>query len=225
MGIRIILVSIEGEARQAYLDAVKPFGVQVDTVSSFKELRRLMTENFYNGVMMDLKTKIKEQREDKELAYGILEQFPLVQLKYDEKTGSIGALYYGQSGESRTLETFINEECRTFKARPIRSNVRKEINFNVVISKTGDFLDGRMERTVTIDVSRGGCFIYSTENWKLRNSVIFVVKELADSRPVLGEVRWTKPWGKAMQIPGIGVKFEEIGENQLKEICDKGHLS
>ena len=172
-----------------------------------------------------MKTKIKEQREDKELAYGILEQFPLVQLKYDEKTGSIGALYYGQSGESLTLEAFINEECRTFKARRIRSSVRKDINFNVIISKTNDFSDDGAERSITIDISRGGCFIYSTEKWKISDSVMFVIKELADSRPVLGEVRWTKPWGEAMQIPGIGVKFKDIGENQLREICDKGHLS
>ncbi|MBW1782167.1 MAG: PilZ domain-containing protein [Deltaproteobacteria bacterium] len=225
MGIRIVLVSMEGEARQAYLDALKPFGVEVDTVSSFRELRRLMTDNFYNGVMLDLKTKIKGQKEDEELAYEILEQFPMAQLKYEEKTGSIGALYYVQSGESRTLDKFINEECRTFKARPIRSSVRKEVNFNVIISKTGDFSDDSCERTVTIDVSMGGCFIYSTGNWKASNSVTFLIKELSDSRPALGEVRWVNPWGKAMQIPGIGVKFEDIGENQLKEICKKGHLT
>lgn len=220
MNIRIILVSMEGDARQAYLDAIKPFGVQVDTVSSFKELYKLLTENFYNGVMVDLKTKIKEQRENKQLDYEILEQFPLVQLNFEEKTGLIRSLYYGQSVGSGTLETFINKECRLFKARPIRSSERKKIHFNVIMSKNSDFSEDYIDRTITIDVSKGGCFLYSTDNWKINKRVIFVIKELDDSKPILGEVRWKRAWGKTMQIPGIGVKFENIGEAQLKEICE-----
>lgn len=135
MGARIILVSMEGKARQAYLEALKPFGIQVDTVSSFEELRKSMTENLYNGVIIDLKTKIREQGEDNELVHEVLEQFPLVQLTYEEKTGSICALSYGGPGESGTLESFITGECMSFKARPIRSTVRKDINFNEISEK------------------------------------------------------------------------------------------
>ena len=51
-----------------------------------------------------------------------------------------------------------------------------------------------------------------------------VIKELDDSKPILSEVKWNKEWGKTMQLPGIGVKFENIDGAQLKEICEKGQL-
>ncbi len=224
MSIRLILVSIEGGARQAYLDAIKPFGVQMDMVSSFKELRKLLTKNMYNGVMVDLKTKIMGQREDKELVYEILDQFPLLQLSFEQKTGLIRSFHYGQPVGNKSLETFINNQCRSFKARKLRSSVRKQLHFNVIMSRTGDFSEDYIDRTVTINISKGGCFIYSTDKWKINDRVTFVIKELDDRKPILSEVRWNTEWGKTMQIPGIGVKFENIGEAQLKEICDKGHL-
>lgn len=223
--MRLILVSIEGKERDAYLNAIRPYGIQVDTVSSFLELRRLLTENVYNGIMIDLKTKIKGQWEDKELAYEILEQFPLVQLKFEEKTGSILTLYYGQSAGGGTLDTFINEDCRSFTPRSIRSSARKKIHFNVIISKSGNFSEDHIFRSVTIDISKGGCFMYSTDNWELNQQMMFTIKELDDNKPILSEVRWIRTWGKAMQIPGIGVKFDNMDKSQLKKICDKGHIS
>lgn len=224
MNTRIILVSMEGDARQAYLDAIKPLGVQVDTVSSFNELYKLLTNNHYNGVLLDLKTKIKEQKENKQLVYEILERFPLVQLNFDEKTKIIRSLYFGQSVGSGTIEEFVNEECRSFEARPIRSNERKQIYFNVIIIKNGHLSEDDIDRTVTIDVSKGGCFIYSTDNWEINNRISIKIKELENSAPILCEVRWKRAWGKRMQVPGIGVKFENIDEVQLQEFCDKAHI-
>ena len=81
-----------------------------------------------------------------------------------------------------------------------------------------------MERTVTIDISKGGSFIYSVDLWNIGEKVQFVIKELADSNPIRGEIRWTRSWGKMMEVPGIGITFETIDKGQLEEICDKGHM-
>ena len=86
MKIKIILVAAEGEARQAYLSALEPFGVEVDVVPSFKKLRQELSKTHYNGVMVDIRTKIKWMREDTELAYKILDKYPLVQVKFEKKT-------------------------------------------------------------------------------------------------------------------------------------------
>ena len=59
MNVRVILVCQEGKAKQAYMNALKPFGVQLDTVPSLGKLHKMLSENFYNGVMLDLKTKVK----------------------------------------------------------------------------------------------------------------------------------------------------------------------
>jgi hypothetical protein len=222
MNVKVILVcQKEGNARQAYINALKPLGVQVDTVPSLSKLYKMLTENLYNGVMVDFKTKVKASSGEKELIHNVLEQFPVAQLNFEEKTGKIRSLHYGRASNSETLEAFIKEECRLFIARPIRSSHRKKAHFNVLLSKTGDFSEKDIDLTVTINVSEGGCFLYSVDDLQNGAKVMMVLKELEDQKPIIGEVKWKIRWGEAMQIPGIGVKFEDINEGQFAEICKK----
>jgi hypothetical protein len=219
MNVKVILVcQEEGKAKQAYLNAIKSFGVKVDTAPSLMELHKMLIENTYNGVMVDFRTRVKASNEEKDLVHDIFEQFPVAQLNFDEKTGEIRSFHYSRTSKGETLESFIKEECRSFIARPIRSTIRKKIHFNVLISNTGDFTEKEIDRTVTMNVSKGGCFIYSVDNLQNDTKVLMVFKELEGRKPILGEVRWKAWWGEAMQIPGIGVKFENLGDGQLGEI-------
>jgi len=222
--IKVILVSREGNVTQAYLNAIKPFRVQVDTVSSFSELLKALIDTPYHGVMIDLKTKIAASKDEKELAHNILENLPVVQLRWEETTGMVRTLYYGQAKGGGTLEDFICEECASVSPRTIRSSPRKNINFNVILSKTANLSGNHNERSITINVSKEGCFIYSSSNWEGFTDAWFIIKELSGNTPIHGEVRWKISWGKTMQIPGIGVKFEDIRKGQLKEICDRHEL-
>jgi Tfp pilus assembly protein PilZ len=70
----------------------------------------------------------------------------------------------------------------------------------------------------------GGCFIFSTHEWDLRTEVSFTVVEFPDPSPISGEVRWQIPWGKSQRIPGIGVKFVTIREDQRRYLCDQFYL-
>lgn len=224
MSTRMILVAREGDAKQAYLDAIKTLEVHVDTVSSFSELYKALLNTPYHGVMVDLLTKLRAPKEEQGLVHEILELFPVVQLNWEGKAEKIRTLYFGQSIGGGTIEDFICEECRSFNARTIRSHLRRNINFNVVLSKNGKFSEKNNAKTVTIDVSRGGCFIYTIDEWERNIDSWLQLKELDDSTPILGEVKWRIPWGSTMKIPGIGVKFKEISEVQLEEICEKYHL-
>ena len=103
MNTRVILLSDDGHARQAYLNAIRTLGVQVDTVSSFRDLRKAMTHTPYHGVMIDLITKIKAPSDEKEIAYEMLEIFPVVQLKWEVQAGLIRTLYFGQSKGGRNI--------------------------------------------------------------------------------------------------------------------------
>jgi Tfp pilus assembly protein PilZ len=219
MNIKVILACQKtGKAKQAYINAAKSFGVEVDTVSSLGELHKMMIENFYNGVMVDFRTKMKASNEEKDLVHDIFEQFPAAQLNFEEKTGQIRSFHYGRASKSESLESFIKEECRSFIARPIRASQRKKIHFNVLLPKTGGFTEEVIHRTVTMNVSEGGCFIYSVDDLLSDVELTMVFKELEDQKPILGEVRWKAKWGEAMQIPGIGIKFQDIKEGQLTEI-------
>jgi len=221
MDVRVALVCQEGEAQRAYITAAQSLEVQVDPVSSFTELRKLLCENSYNGVMVDLRTKVKASLNDKELLKDVLEQFPMAQLKFEEATGAVRSLNVGQARDSETVAAFIDKECRPFAPRQIRASIRRDIHFNALILKNGITSEAGGIQTVTMNVSQGGCFLYSTEHWEIGGKVSIILKGLDDQRPITGEVRWQIPWGKAMQVPGIGVKFEDISTGQIAELCER----
>jgi Tfp pilus assembly protein PilZ len=224
MTIKLALACKNEKARQAYVDAVKLTGVEVDIVSSLNELHELLSKNAFNGVMVDLNTKVKASKEEKAMMQNLLEQFPLAQLNFEEKTGHVRAFHFGQACGGETLGAFINEECRSFSARPLRLTRRAEVNFNVLLIPVDDAIALETDRTVTINVSEGGCFFYFVDGLTIGSRIKMVFKELGDKTPILGDVRWQVLWGDTMQIPGIGVRFEEIRENQLEEICRIGNL-
>ena len=60
MDVKVILVSMEGEGRAAYLEALQALGVEADVVSSFEDLYGLMSQSPYNGVLVDLVTKVND---------------------------------------------------------------------------------------------------------------------------------------------------------------------
>lgn len=221
MNVRVVLVCQEGKARQVYIDAIRSLGAQVDTAPSFNALSRLMYENAYNGVIVDLKTKTESSFDEKESLQTLLDQFPTAQVKLEEETETVRVLSFGREHSCETVAEFINTACRSFAARPIRASVRKDIHFSALISKTGGLPEGKWTRTVTMNISQGGCFVYSIDRWKIGSTVSIVLKELKDQQPITGQVRWQLPWGETMQVPGIGVKFEQISTAQLSEIGNK----
>ncbi len=219
VSIKVILVSEEGTAREAYINALHELGVEVDVVSTFSEIYKSLTAHFYSGVMVDFKTKMKATGSERDLANDVLEQFPFVQLKFEEETGEIRSLYAGQTVGSGTLKSFIDEECRPIESRRIRLDTRNNIHFNVILSERQNGVEQEVDRTVTINASKGGCFIYSTCDLRIGSKLMMVFKELEDEKPIIGEVRWLKPWGEVMRIPGAGIRFDDICESQLSEIC------
>jgi Tfp pilus assembly protein PilZ len=112
----------------------------------------------------------------------------------------------------------------SFAARKIRINKRGNINFNIIVSKTPDFSEQQVEQTVTLNFSKGGCYIISTSTWEINKEIWISIRELEDRAPITGKVRWGIEWGKYMNIPGIGVRFTNIKESQLDHICNKYRL-
>ena len=217
MDINILLVAHKEESREKYKIAVQKLGVNVVAVPSFFNLDQAITEKRYHGLLVDLPTKLKATREDEEFVRNIIDKFPVAALNINKKN-QIKALFYGQK-RGGTLESFIDKECRYFAPRKFRYHARKQIHFNLIVSKENSFKEDDYERTATIDVSKGGCFIFSVQRWVKGQDIWFIIQELKDNTPIYGQVRHYRPWGSELQLPGIGVEFIGIKEGQLKEIC------
>jgi hypothetical protein len=207
MSVKLVLLCKEGEARQAYLKEAKTLGLEVAIVSTFAELFQAMISTPYQGVMIDLITSMKASKEEKGIAQEILSVFPIVQLKWEGESKTIRTISFGKTFNSGSLLEFIKAECETFAPRSIRLDSRKSINFNVVMSSEESMNEAFREHSVTINFSRGGCFLFSCANWSKSKNVWFIINELQDKTPIAGDIRWAVAWGKTMMIPGFGISL------------------
>ena len=222
--MKLILVCKEGNARQAYLNEIKALGVDVDVVSSYYEFLKTRVSNPYQGLMIDLVTQMKMPMEEKNVSKEILGFFPTIQLKWDAESGSIRNISFGKTSTSGSLREFIHTECQSFTARAVRLNMRKVVHFNVLLSKDELMNEKALERTVTINISKGGCFLFSGLDWSNTPNAWFIINELQDKTPIAGDIRWSVQWGKQMTIPGIGLSFKHIKPSQIEELVDKCSL-
>lgn len=220
MDSRLLLLSPEGEIRQAYHSEIEKLNIQFDTVLTFKELFTIMAKRPYNGIMLDLNTKLRAPKDEIDLVKDILEQFPVAELRWDTETEKIGIYYQGQSKDGGSLGDFASRRCREFDSRKFGIEKRERIQFNVTLARKNDFSEGNFEQSVTIDASRGGCFIFTINKWEVMSDAWFIIKELNDQTPIRGEVRWTAEWGKGLHFPGIGLLFKDIKDSQRDEICN-----
>ncbi len=217
MTIRILLISPGGEVRAKYKEAIEAYGASVVAVSSFKRLDKNAANLRYHGIAVDLPTKIIALRKDKSFIYKVLGRFPIVQLNLNKQTGKISMSFDGRSHDGG-LDDFINQKCSRSRPKKFRYHPRKEIHFNVQLAENNRVEDGDYERTITMDVSIVGCFVYSVRGRTPGEDVWIVLEELRDHTPIRAAVRHVIPWGESMSIPGAGLEFMDIKDDQLKEL-------
>lgn len=211
---RILLVAQPGEARSLYEAALYRSGARVDTVASVDAFHGAVTHQAYNGLVVDIPTKIKAMSDHKDLVTSILNRFPVIQVNRDRRSGGIRALLYGHHERSGPLEILIREACWKSPPRKLRSEERKRLHYNVLLSIKPQFDPLTLIRTITLNVSRGGCFLFSSGRFQLGARVWIRIIDLYDKTPIRCVVRHKRAWGEAMVIPGIGVQFEHIAERQ-----------
>ncbi len=215
MHIRVLLIAHDGNARLEYLSALEKCAVQVFVSETFQNLSKEICSHSYHGIFMDLYTKMKAIKINKNYVYGLVENFPVCQLKINDQTGEINCFHHGQKFGGTMLD-FINDECRNFVPRMIRSDERKEIHFNVILYKCKNEIE--TEFSATINISKGGCFIFSAREREEGSDMWIKIKELKDNELIGGKIRHIARWGESMQIPGIGVEFRSISVSQAMEI-------
>jgi hypothetical protein len=220
MDIRILLIAMEDGERNIYREAIRGLGVKVSAVPSLKGLNADVTDLYFHGVVIDMPTKINALKNDREFIYSMLRKFPATHVSLERDSRQIRVFYPGQD-PGATLLDFVNNKCRPFTPRRLGYHIRKEIHFNVLLSKDRDLGIKNSEQTVTVDVSEKGCFLFSVQDWRTGDTAWLTVTELSDRTPISAEVCHCVKWGMGMQVPGIGVKFKGIKELQTKEISKK----
>lgn len=217
MKTRILLVAEKGDARAAYTDVLRELGVDFDCITSPDEITDVLVGGAYNGLLVDVPTMIRCECENKNRITKIMDRFPVLRLMYNDRFGGIRGLAQGGTiRDNRDLREFIRDECAPFEARSIRTSERKEVVFNVLLLKDLDHED--QERTVTVNVSERGCFVYTVNRWEIASPAWLVINEFDDRTPIELKVRWRHEWGREMRLPGIGTSFESMSASQYAQL-------
>ena len=165
----------------------------IASVPSFNELEESLAERFFNGLLVDFNTRFRAIKENRHFVYRIMVNFPVTIMRFDSDKQKIRAFYRGFS-QKISIEAFIEEKCRPFKPRRFRHHLRKPIHFNIQLAKEAPTqARENSERSFTLDVSRGGCFAFSVQNWVRGDPVWIVPRELKDRTPIQGIVRHVTP--------------------------------
>lgn len=217
--VRVLLLAEPGDAREAYLAALAGTSARHDVVEDLPSLRARLRENAYHGLLVDVPTLIKAPAGEKRLAHEVLESYPVLRLRHDPHDGGIHGLYYGQPAQSGDIVAdFVHLEAAVFSPRILRIQPRGDLVFNVLVARGETFADDQAERSVTSNVSQGGCFLCSFEEFADRQHLWLRIREFSDQTPIPAQVRWRVSWGAGMETPGVGVAFSGMTETQRREL-------
>ena len=212
--MQLLLVAQEGNAQAACQEALGKLAGEVRHVETLEDAHADLRRTAANGIIIDLKTKMNASKTGKLLAHEITTIYPHALVKWDPEKNELQVMQ--QAGGTPTLEAFAAKVCQDFPARILRSETRKLLNFNVILSHAPGFEAETIERTVTMNVSRSGCFVTtSSDRWQVDHPLFMLVKELEDRTPIICSVRWHNPWGKRMLPMGVGLHFEKILDTQV----------
>jgi hypothetical protein len=212
----LVLVSRPSPARKNYQQALHTAGAAFDTVETLSELFQTLAKTPYSGILLDVTTGLGISSREKRRLQAVLEIFPVMRIDWDNR---VVLSYYGQSqATDLTLERFIQTQCQLFEARTIRTQERHDIHYNVTVYPNEHCRPEEGRRAVALDISEGGVFLVFLDNWTGSRQIWMRFMDMTDLTPVAGEVKRQINWGVRPRMPGLGISFTEITDNQLKEI-------
>ncbi|MFH0784121.1 MAG: PilZ domain-containing protein [Pseudomonadota bacterium] len=215
-GIRVLLFVDDDISREKYLAALADCVVQVFVSASFFCLSEEISNQTYHGLILDLPTKMKAIKANKREVYRLVEKFPTAHVRVDGSTDEIRCFYIGLRQDGNALFDFINDQCCNSKPQKIRAFVRVGASVPVLLYRHPQ--SKRPVRSITLDISSGGCFIVTTHHWREGQEIFLRFPELSTITSVRAQIRTVVLWGKGRQIPGIGVKFLDLSMAQIDQL-------
>lgn len=214
----VLLVSRSASRSQSYREALDKQGLSCLVITEIKEVPTLTTGTPFSGILLDMPVLIKASAIDKAALEDILKALPSVYLNIAPASDAIRLLSAdGTQGTAKTLEEFALI-CKDFTPRMVRPKDRYLLYLNTVLSE--NMAPCKQEQTVTLNASSRGCFLFTVNpDFQVNQTVTLQFVGLKDTTPVQASICWFRRWGDTgHHLPGIGVKFESITENQREQI-------
>ncbi|MDD2542366.1 MAG: PilZ domain-containing protein [Desulfuromonadaceae bacterium] len=215
----ILLICREGKSRQVYQAELDVPGVLLVCVQTLMQFFRREVYCPLNGILVDMPTYIRSSEEEKRLLTDLVGLFPALRLRCHEPSGEIRTLPFGTGCPGNIGPAiFVQEYCTNFVQRSIRTSERSLLNIPALLNTSIPVEQVSSARSVTANISRGGCFLISFEPWGVGDRGWLVLPTLIDNTPIPVEVRSIQLWGECCSLPGMGVRFIELTKAQKDEL-------
>ena len=219
----ILLICRKGKSRQVYQADLDLPGVALVCVQGLMEFFSRETYCPLNGILVDMPTYMRSSEEEKRLLSDLVGIFPALRLKYHELSGEIRTLPFGTAYPANTAPSvFVQKYCTPFVQRKIRTSERSLLNLPALLNMSLPVENVYGARSVTANISRGGCFLVRFEPWMVGEQGWLVLPELKDNAPIPVEVCTVRLWGEYGSLPGMGVRFIDLTSSQKVELSRLG---
>ncbi len=216
---KVLVVAADADARKTYVDSVVAAGADCRAVSSLREMHALLLKEAFNGVLIDVHESSLAGTEGKRLLNLVEAVYPVAKARIGPR-GGIFALVCGRREKGDAVAGFVDRKCRNFPGRKLRGGARGRAHFNVWLASSPSMEDA--VRTVTLDACRTGCYVISADPRPEGETVWLRFMEIGNPAPIGARVVRSLPWGsRPMQVPGMGLAFASIGDDQRREIAEK----
>src|ERR1039457_2665451 len=213
-----ILLAVADEDRRLIYDAfVKSERAICHVVSSLRDVATQTAKQPYNAIFLDMPLMERASRYEKSLAKDALRSIPNTRLSLTPKTRKIRMSVSWEDNKSSHTPAEQLRYCCEKPLKMVLSRNRIPLNLNALMSRFSTMESA--ERTVSIDISPGGCSLFCVSDEITVQSPVWIsLLNLNDPSPILSTVCWKREWGMTNEIPGIGIRFDEITKPQKEEI-------
>lgn len=104
-----------------------------------------------------------------------------------------------------------------YKVRAMRSR-RTDLVLNVTLLDDPRLGLDKGERTVVVNLSKTGCFLFTSRDLALGQTLWMVINEFEDHTPIELKLCWRRGWGTPMSMPGIGACFVAMTPMQYVQL-------
>lgn len=218
--MHMLLVVRKGRARDRFVEELSRLGAGCDVAETPEALVQAARLRRYNGVLFDVPTLVREKQLDKRLLQHLAEIYPSARLKYDPASDLVYALGTDAGPPSRDGLSVFVAACRDFLPRSLRRGERVEANLPAVLWRchpSGGSHGANGEMTCTLNISRQGCFLFTTTSWAVGDAAWVVFPDVLEI-PVPTRVVWHEVWARRRAVPGVGLAFLEMPDALSMEL-------
>lgn len=198
------------DRKEVYLKEMQRLAVPAVIAGSIPEFLDRLSADSCQGLVLDIQKVMRSPREERDRLFRVSGSYPILRAKVDKSGKHILFL--------DDVDCFLHN-CGTFCPERQRCSIRYPAKLNALVSREDDQDMIHAVRANILNISMSGCFVLTLEDFASVRFAQVVIRELSDQTPILGLVRWWRPWGERGILPGMGLVFMDIKPGQQQEIA------